>query len=192
MRYVEEARGLLSTQLLKPSASRDIVTQLKRLRGWQTAQVLASGAGEEFRAEVDDDYRSAGILTSPRAEQIYRRFDRIVARRVKPLIREFWGVEPAEYEGYQIVRYRRGGHYHEHSDSGDQLAERYFTLVCYLNDDFRGGGTWFPSLGHLVTPRSGKAVIFPSKYLHSAEPVESGEKYVLVTWVLGPIPIRWF
>jgi predicted 2-oxoglutarate/Fe(II)-dependent dioxygenase YbiX len=89
------------------------------------------------------------------------------------------------------VRYSPGDYYVAHSDviPGDDY--RYFTVLCYLNEEFEGGQTSFPVLGHRVTPRAGTAVVFPSSYLHRAEPVAGGEKYVIVTWLCGPPPVRW-
>jgi predicted 2-oxoglutarate/Fe(II)-dependent dioxygenase YbiX len=65
---------------------------------------------------------------------------------------------------------------------------RYYSLVCYLNDDFEGGSTRFPALDYAVKPQCGKAILFPSRYLHGGEPVISGQKYILISWITGPIP----
>jgi predicted 2-oxoglutarate/Fe(II)-dependent dioxygenase YbiX len=98
----------------------------------------------------------------------------------------------SECQGTQLVRYKPGGHYVPHTDAGaDEFANRYFTVLCYLNQDFEGGKTSFPSLNYAATPRAGKALIFPATYLHCAEPVVRGEKLILLSWVCGPVPIRW-
>jgi hypothetical protein len=62
--------------------------------------------------------------------------------------------------------------------------------VCYLNDDFAGGGTEFTDLDYTVTPMPGKSIVFPARYLHRALPVLAGEKYVAVSWVIRPLPLR--
>jgi predicted 2-oxoglutarate/Fe(II)-dependent dioxygenase YbiX len=100
-------------------------------------------------------------------------------------------VKLVETCGTQIIRYRKGGRYVAHTDAGVDYAERYFSVVCYLNDDFTGGLTSFPSLEYSTRPQTGKAIIFPSRYFHCAEPVSSGEKFIFLTWVCGPIPITW-
>jgi predicted 2-oxoglutarate/Fe(II)-dependent dioxygenase YbiX len=60
-----------------------------------------------------------------------------------------------------------------------------------LNDDFTGGRTLFPTLNYATTPAAGQAIIFPSNYLHGSEPVSRGKKFVLVSWIDGPVPIKW-
>jgi len=107
------------------------------------------------------------------------------------MVNRLWGTNFKEHADTQLVRYSPGGYYHTHTDNSHDLGARFFTVLCYLNDDFEGGGTRFPSLNYTVTPVCGKAVFFPSKYLHCAESVCGGEKYVLVSWVLGPTPITW-
>ena len=42
----------------------------------------------------------------------------------------------------------------------------------------------------VFAPLCGKAVIFPSTYLHRAEPVTRGRKYVIVSRLTGRQPIR--
>jgi predicted 2-oxoglutarate/Fe(II)-dependent dioxygenase YbiX len=130
-------------------------------------------------------------LNSPRAPHVYEQFDRRVNNVVKPLISQVWNVELTDHSGTQMIRYGEGGHYLPHADAGEDLPDRYFTALLYLNDDFDGGHTSFPSLDAAVKPKTGQAIIFPARYLHCAEPVTRGEKFVLLTWVCGPVPINW-
>jgi predicted 2-oxoglutarate/Fe(II)-dependent dioxygenase YbiX len=120
-----------------------------------------------------------------------RDFDGSVNRVVKSLVNRIWGVALPRHDGTHLVRYTRGNFYAPHTDAALDVSDRYFTVLCYLNEDFEGGQTSFPLLGHCVEPRAGKAVIFPSTYLHGAEPVLRGEKYVLVTWLMGREPRPW-
>jgi predicted 2-oxoglutarate/Fe(II)-dependent dioxygenase YbiX len=100
-------------------------------------------------------------------------------------------VSPAGLSGTHAVRYQPGDYYAPHTDTGADLLDRYFTVLCYLNDDFEGGETRFPQIGYSVAPRRGKAVVFPATYLHQAGRVTSGEKYVIVSWLAGRPPIKW-
>ncbi len=83
---------------------------------------------------------------------------------IKPLIKRIFGVSLSKHVDTQILRYPPGGHYIPHQDVGSDLLDRYFTVVCYLNDDFEGGRTWFPSLNYSVVPQAGKAVFFPASF----------------------------
>jgi hypothetical protein len=35
------------------------------------------------------------------------------------------------------------------------------------------------------------AVVFPATYVHRAERLISGEKYIIVSWLNGREPIKW-
>ncbi len=118
-------------------------------------------------------------------------FDEKIRTIVKPVINEFWGVQLKDYSGTQAVRYRPGGRYSAHQDAAMDLEDRYFTVICYLNHDFQGGQTSFPYLSYAAVPKTGKAIVFPSKYFHCGEPLIAGVKYVIVSWIMGPVPVRW-
>ena len=64
--------------------------------------------------------------------------------------------------------------------------------MIYLNDDFEGGETHFPSLNLVVKPKKGKLVIWDNvnedgsldfNSLHAGLPVKKGFKYIAVIWI---------
>ena len=89
------------------------------------------------------------------------------------------------------MRYIPGGFYKAHTDSGRRSHARYITMVCYLNDDFQGGGTYFPNADYRVTPKQGMAVLFPADYLHQADTVLEGMKYIAIAWLVDTAPVKW-
>ena len=70
-----------------------------------------------------------------------------------------------------------------HSDVTDmESAKRFLSIICYLNDDFDGGETYFPHFNLQVTPKKGTIVLFPCtwSYLHKGNPSINGHaKYIL-------------
>ena len=71
---------------------------------------------------------------------------------------------------------------------------RILTFYIYLNDVEEGGGTKFPELNLTVTPRRGRAALWPSvldedpnkkdpRTIHEAMPVIRGEKYGANAWI---------
>ena len=190
IRYAENAPGLLSLPFFPPDFCKQTVARARRLR-WAVAQVQEEQAGGGERIYVKPGTRSASILNSVRAAELYQQFERRINTIAKPLIKQVWRLDLKEVSGTQMIRYGQGGHYVPHADAGRDLPERYFTVVCYLNDDFAGGDTSFPGLGSTVKPKTGQAIVFPARYLHCAEPVTRGEKFVLIAWVCGPAPIDW-
>jgi hypothetical protein len=189
--YEEECRGVFSVPLYDAKACRAIVERVKRLDDWSAAQVRFVVGPTEFVTTERADTRLARILNSAYTRELYDRFDERMNELIKPLIKRIFGVSLHQHSGTQILHYPPGGHYVPHQDAVSDMLYRYFTVVCYLNDDFEGGHTWFPSLNHSVVPQVGKAVLFPSRFYHCAQPVIRGEKFVIVSWVDGPLPLKW-
>jgi predicted 2-oxoglutarate/Fe(II)-dependent dioxygenase YbiX len=190
--YVQEGNGVFSVPLLEPEVCLGIIERVKKSTKWQVAEVGSETKSGEILSVADTEFRSASVLFTDNATFDCSEFDTGVAEVIRPLIREIWGLDLPDREETQIVRYRPGGHYDAHSDAALDLEQRYFTAVCYLNEDFDGGQTSFPYLNNLaVCPKVGRTVVFPSKYVHRAEPVCKGEKYVAVTWLYGPVPVKW-
>jgi predicted 2-oxoglutarate/Fe(II)-dependent dioxygenase YbiX len=91
------------------------------------------------------------------------------------------------------MRYTKGGYYKAHSDADifdsktgvwKKVLDRDYSLLLYLNDDFEGGAVHFTHFNYTFKPRKGDLLIFPSHhlYLHEAQLVESGVRYVIVSW----------
>jgi predicted 2-oxoglutarate/Fe(II)-dependent dioxygenase YbiX len=189
--YKEESQEVFSVPLYDAKSCRAIVEYVKGLNDWSSAEVRFQVAPAEFVTSVRSDDRLARILNSVHARELYARFDEKMNKIIKPLIKTIFGVSLHEHSGTQILRYPPGGHYIPHQDAGSDLLDRYFTIICYLNDDFEGGHTWFPSLNYSAVPEVGKAMLFPSRFYHGARPVIQGEKFVIVSWVNGPHPLKW-
>lgn len=191
MTYEEIAEGILALPLYDAKTCRSILESVRRSDDWVSATVRLQSDDGRFNSAPQSDVRAATILAEHHVTRMLPDFEDKMATMIKPLIKQFWGVDLQEHSGTQLVRYLPGGRYLAHVDAGQDMEDRYFSVVCYLNSDFEGGSTWFPNLSYRAIPQCGKTILFPSKYLHSAEPVLQGEKYVLVTWVLGPVPIKW-
>jgi len=89
-------------------------------------------------------------------------------------------------EKIQILQYKKNEEYKFHHDTANH-KERYefyriISVIVYLTDDFKGGGTSFPHVTY--KPKPGYALIFPSNwcYPHAGELVTEGIKRVAVTW----------
>ncbi|TSE28300.1 2OG-Fe(II) oxygenase superfamily protein [Tepidimonas thermarum] len=158
--------------------------RLKRSRTVQTQT-----GGEELNADRTSDGMFFRRGESPLIQRIEARLARLV----------HWPVENGE--GLQVLRYGPGAQYKPHYDYFDPAApgtprilerggQRVATLVMYLNEPVRGGGTVFPDVGLEVMPQRGHAVFFaydephPSTHtLHGGAPVLEGEKWVATKWL---------
>jgi hypothetical protein len=95
-------------------------------------------------------------------------------------------VDPLGCTGYKVQKYPRGqGHFTWHVDTFGQMAQsRLLALVLYLNDVEVGGETEFHHQERLVTPRTGRGILFPTSWthMHRGRVPESGDKYVVSTF----------
>jgi prolyl 4-hydroxylase len=103
------------------------------------------------------------------------------------------GTAPEQGEPLQMLRYRPGGEYKPHFDSIPGFANpRVLTILVWLNDDYAGGETFFPTPGLKLRGRTGDALLFrntlpdgrrdPSAG-HSGLPVTAGEKRIASRWI---------
>jgi predicted 2-oxoglutarate/Fe(II)-dependent dioxygenase YbiX len=189
--YREESPGVVSVCLYNRAECREIVERVKHSTDWTAARVREARDRINYESLTHPEVRSARILGSGEVEELYRQFDGRMNSMLKPLIKEIWKIDLANHSGTQFLRYGPADHYVPHQDTGPGFEHRYFSVVCYLNDDFAGGQTAFPGLHYVATPETGKAILFPSNYLHGSEPIVSGEKFVVVSWVKGPTSIKW-
>ena len=142
---------------------------------------------------VNDDRTSQGMFFKRGENEVVARVEARIARLLH------WPLEKGE--GLQVLHYRPGAEYKPHYDYFDPEApgtatilkrggQRVGTLVMYLNNPERGGGTTFPDVGLEVAPQKGHAVFFgydrphPStQTLHGGAPVIAGEKWVATKWL---------
>jgi prolyl 4-hydroxylase len=143
--------------------------------------------------EVNADRTSHGMFFQRGENDVVRRIEERISRLVN------WPVENGE--GLQILQYGPGAEYKPHYDYFDPMepgtptilkrgGQRVATLVMYLGEPEKGGGTVFPDVHMEVAPRRGNAVFFsyerphPSTHtLHGGAPVLAGEKWIATKWL---------
>jgi predicted 2-oxoglutarate/Fe(II)-dependent dioxygenase YbiX len=108
---------------------------------------------------------------------------------VNDYINEF-NIPITQDEKLNLLRYEKSDKYDYHADASWDLYRTSSALI-YLNPgDYEGGETHFKLFDIKVKPQNPSIVLFPANYayVHSALPVTSGVKYVLVTW-MNDLPI---
>lgn len=130
---------------------------------------------------------------SPVMPQISNLLTKLVGEVINP----YYGFEIRDAEVPQLLCYGVGGHYHPHVDAEGvwvnpdgskewrKNIDRDLSVLIYLNEDYEGGELVFPELHIRIRPKRGMLVAFPSThhYLHGVEPVTSGERFAIVTWM---------
>jgi len=103
-----------------------------------------------------------------------------------------WKFDLTSQNQTEYLRYDEHGHYRDHIDSRMEPGNivRKLTVLAFLNDDFEGGKLYLKISGEKVYPhqKKGTVIAFPSFIMHGVEPVISGVRRSIVTWLLGP----WF
>jgi predicted 2-oxoglutarate/Fe(II)-dependent dioxygenase YbiX len=97
----------------------------------------------------------------------------------------YYDISVNKDEGLSLLKYESYDKYEFHVDHGPGL-NRSVSCLIYLNPgEYKGGGTTFKHFNHTINPDKPSLVLFPSNYpyLHAAEPVASGVKYIIVTWM---------
>jgi prolyl 4-hydroxylase len=143
--------------------------------------------------EVNADRTSNGMFFQRGENELVRRIEQRIARLVN------WPEENGE--GLQILQYGPGAEYKPHYDYFDPSepgtptilkrgGQRVGTLVMYLGEPDKGGGTVFPDVHLEVAPKRGNGVFFsyarphPStRTLHGGSPVLAGEKWIATKWL---------
>ena len=189
--YEEQTKGVISLRLFETSECQAIVQKLMHLETWNQALIREERNGHDYSDVKNPALRSATLAQSDDVAWLYREFELRIHQLIKPVVSDLWKIDLKAQSGTQLLKYEVGDHYKPHLDTGVDLEQRYFSVLCYLNDDFQGGRTLFPTLDYAVTPVAGQAVLFPSMYRHGSEPITSGRKFVLVSWIDGPVAIKW-
>jgi prolyl 4-hydroxylase len=143
--------------------------------------------------EINADRTSNGMFFQRGENELVRRIEARIARLVN------WPEENGE--GLQVLHYQPGTEYKPHYDYFDPSepgtptilkrgGQRVGTLVMYLAEPAKGGGTTFPDVHLEVAPKRGNAVFFsyerphPStRTLHGGAPVLAGEKWIATKWL---------
>ena len=144
-------------------------------------------------SEVNPDRTSQGMFFQRGESELVARIEARIARLIR------WPVENGE--GIQVLHYLPGTEYKPHYDYFDPKepgtstivkrgGQRVGTVVMYLSEPEKGGGTSFADVFFEVAPKRGNAVFFsyerphPStKTLHGGSPVIEGEKWIATKWL---------
>ena len=162
---------------------------LARPRMARSLTVATRTGGEEVNA----DRTSSGMFFRRGENALVERIEARLARLLN------WPVENGE--GLQILHYQPGTEYKPHYDYFDPAepgtpsilrrgGQRVATVVMYLAEPERGGGTTFPDVHLEVAPKRGNAVFFSydrphpaTRTLHGGAPVLAGEKWIATKWL---------
>lgn len=87
--------------------------------------------------------------------------------------------------GYQLLRYREGEFYSQHTDSFKQ-QQRSVSVSIQLNENYDGGEFAFFDREMMIRTKAGSIIVFPSNFMypHEVMPVIRGTRYSIITWLV--------
>ncbi len=162
--------------IFTPDETASMIEGCERKADWINA-TFSSG---EYDAEV----RKSQMFAEHSAPEVFSCARLKLSRFFADLLNISADGQKTSLYSFQMLRYEVGGHYVAHRDSGPEFfRERRYSIVCYLNDDFEGGETHFVGLNKTIEPQAGAMLLFPSFYIHAAQKVVKGTKYVLTSYL---------
>lgn len=107
--------------------------------------------------------------------------------------KQAWKFDVNAQNQTDYLQYGEHGHYESHTDTVFNPASpecRKLTVLMFLNEAFEGGRFYLQIGPQKIYPpqKVGSVLVFPSFMLHGVEPVTSGLRRSVVTWLSGP----WF
>eukprot|EP00540_Astrosyne_radiata_P023278 CAMPEP_0116852302 /NCGR_PEP_ID=MMETSP0418-20121206/17213_1 /TAXON_ID=1158023 /ORGANISM="Astrosyne radiata, Strain 13vi08-1A" /LENGTH=411 /DNA_ID=CAMNT_0004484441 /DNA_START=196 /DNA_END=1431 /DNA_ORIENTATION=+ len=198
------------------------VDHILELAAKEDLALSSTGFGADAKEEEEDIRRTRTSYNSwlpreksPILDAVYRRASDLM-RIDEALLRFRTDGERPDVaskkpisESLQLVHYGVGQEYTAHhdfgfSDAGNSWqAQRFATLLLYLNEGMKGGATTFPRWANAETfeelriePQVGKAALFYSQLPdgnmddlshHQANKIREGEKWLINLWVWSPV-----
>lgn len=152
---------------------------------WREGRKFTGRVGSGDRSVVNKQAKRRSDVHPSR--EICAELDTILASTLLPEIRKVFGLEITNREMYKVGVYDSsdGGFFLQHRDNHEEeLQHRRVALTLNLNDDFEGGELSFPEYADQgYKPGAGSCVVFPCALMHQANPVRSGTRFMLVTFM---------
>ena len=148
----------------------------------ESAMVDVEGDETRFEGVRDADSSAIAHLTE---DLVVQRINRCIAAATR--------TEPDWGEPLNVLRYKPGQQYRPHHDGRGSGGEvRIMTALIWLNEQFDGGETDFPSLNIRVRGGVGDMLVFRNvhddgsqddRLIHAGLPVTQGVKWMASRWI---------
>jgi predicted 2-oxoglutarate/Fe(II)-dependent dioxygenase YbiX len=173
---------------ITPTLCDAILQEFKNEEEWQKTGVGNAG-------HVNDKIRSAETIVisyqhvMERNLEIRKNLDKYIYISISNVInkynKKFSFCQIEEDSGYELLRYKEGQFYTQHTDSF-KARPRAVSCSLALNDDYEGGELGFFDRKMIIKAPKGSAVLFPSNFMypHEIMPVTKGTRYAIITWFI--------
>lgn len=205
-RNIDE-RAMVAAREGQTATERPYVGVFQKFASRAECRWLIDTARERLGPSTVYDHSTGGLRPDSRrtSRAAMFPFDQVdvVVEAIRARIASTLGVPLPHFEVSQVLHYAPGQEFKPHHDYFDPASEgfqeeisvrgqRVATFIIYLNDEFTGGETRFPSLGFNYRGSTGDAIAFLSVEpdgsvnpltLHAGLPPDSGEKWIFSQWV---------
>jgi prolyl 4-hydroxylase len=159
---------------------------------------------------IKKNNQSSNITNDDEPDKYYRTSNTSHLDITNPIVKQldknicnYIGISNDRSEQTQGQYYKIGNEFKKHTDwfdptnykewytYGEDMGQRTWTFMIYLNDVPKGGSTYFHEIDFNIHPIKGRAVVWNNIYpdgnvnkntLHSGQPVLEGEKYIITKW----------
>lgn len=155
-----------------------------RIVAFSESEMDASGVVGQIGVNSLRDSRVKWLYPDENTEWIFARLDKAAVQANKHYQYQLSGF----FQGAQVASYTNGGHYGWHIDIGKGVqSTRKLSISVQLtpSDEYEGGDLEFMMIEEKASRDIGTATIFPPFLVHRVQPVISGTRQSMVSWIGG-------
>lgn len=175
--FTEVAEQIYAFRLFTPEFCRLLIEEAEHCGQWRTEADVEANPYCDIEEYCEPD-TTLHLDKMPGLEAVYQQ---IILQHLQPLMEQIWvtfklqKISPPYLLKYsaELNEIRAMALHHDLET---------LTLVTYLNDEFTGGGTYFPRWKyHTGKPTPGSAILYPGGLSHEHEglAITSGKRYLL-------------
>jgi len=178
---------LVFENVMDPLLCDKIISEFLDEDEWKKTQIGNGELNEEVRSATTIIMLDPDILKKNQAfrTELDREVFVCAGNAIKKYIEKFPYTKIQEDTGYEILRYKEGQFYVQHTDSF-KVGPREISCSFALNDDYEGGEWGFFDRELKYKLKKGSCIMFPSNFMypHEIMPVTSGTRYSVITWFI--------
>ena len=173
----EDAEQIYRWQFLTPDFCRMLVEEAEHSNRWETRRDIEDNPlAADGKVKNYSPWDTTQWLDNmPGLERVY--VD-IVRSHLEPIVYKTWPIfRMQRMKRPYILKYEPSAV----SEMGLHFDAETVTLLIYLNDDYEGGGTYFPRWNYSTgRPPVGTAVLFPGglSHVHAGRGIIAGKRYL--------------
>ena len=175
--FTEAAEQLYEFRLFTPEFCRLLIEEAEHSGQWRTEAEVAENPYSDVKDYCLPDTKQH-LDKMPGLSAVY---EQIIVRHLKPLMQQMWVTfKLQKISPPYVLKYSAEPGAIRAMELHHDLET--VTLVTYLNEEFTGGGTYFPRWNYFTgKPAPGSAILYPGGLSHEHEGVAitEGRRYLL-------------